>query len=193
MTKFFEKYLVKHTTLVQDFILDAESLKHMNKASSLIINNLKKNKKLLFIGNGGSAAEAQHMAAELVCKLNFKRKALSALALSTDTSILTSISNDFGYENVFYRQLEAIGNKGDILIAYSTSGKSKNVLNAIKYSNENGIQVIGFSGNDGFGKGLCEIEFKIKCKCTSLIQEMHNVIGHAIFSFVENTLFVQKD
>ena len=102
------------------------------------------------------------MAAELMCKLNLERKALPVSALSTDTSILTSISNDFGYENIFYRQLEAIGNKGDILLVYSTSGKSKNVLNAIKYSNENGIKGIGFSENDGFREGLCEIEFKIK-------------------------------
>ena len=160
MTNFFEKYLFTHTELVQEFILDAKNFKQMARTSSLIINTLKQNKKLIFIGNGGSAAEAQHMAAELVCKLNIERKALPALALSTDSSVLTSISNDFGYENVFYRQLEAIGNKGDILIAYSTSGKSKNVLNAIKYSNKNGIHVIGLSGNNGLERDYVILNLK---------------------------------
>ncbi|MCX7697902.1 MAG: D-sedoheptulose 7-phosphate isomerase [Candidatus Goldbacteria bacterium] len=163
------------------------------KIADEIFNTLLKGKKILLIGNGGSAADAQHIAAEFVVRLKKERKAYPAIALTTDTSVLTSCGNDYGYENVFKRQIEALGEKGDILIALSTSGNSKNVIEGIKEARKRKIKIIGFTG-DGGGKmkGLCDILIDVKSDNTMRIQETHITFLHIISDIVEKKLLKEK-
>ena len=164
----------------------------IEEATSLISEAFRLNNKLLLCGNGGSAAEAQHIAAEYVSSLRheFKRKSLPAIALTTDTSLITSTGNDFGFDTIFERQIESFGNKGDVLIAISTSGNSLNVVNAIELAKEKGIITIGFTGKDG-GKmrSLCDILFDVPSKDTGRIQECHLFLEHNIVELVELKLF----
>jgi D-sedoheptulose 7-phosphate isomerase len=152
----------------------------------LIIDSLKSNGKIILFGNGGSAADAQHIAAELVGRYKTNRKGLSAIALTTDTSALTAISNDFGYENVFKRQLEALLNKNDLVIGISTSGNSHNVLNALDYAKSIHTKVVGFSGAQG-GKmnDICDINLVIPSDDTPRIQEMHIFVGHTLCHLID--------
>jgi D-sedoheptulose 7-phosphate isomerase len=146
--------------------------------------------KILLAGNGGSAADAQHIAAEFVNYFNFKRPGLPAIALTTDTSVLTSISNDSDYVEVFARQVQALGRPGDVFIAYSTSGKSKNVIAAISRAKESGLTVIGFTGRDpqDMMHG-CDFLFQTPSNSTPKIQEGHLVMGHILSGLVEEMLF----
>ena len=155
-------------------------------ATNLCIDTLKKGGKILIIGNGGSAADAQHIAAELVGRYKTDRKGLAAIALSTDTSVITSISNDFGYKNVFKRQVEAIANKNDVLIGISTGGTSKNIIHALNSAKALGCKTIGFSGKDG-GKfsALCDVNLIVAADDTPRIQEMHILIGHIICHLID--------
>jgi D-sedoheptulose 7-phosphate isomerase len=167
-----------------------ESVKSLGKpiefAANLCIESLKKDKKILLFGNGGSAADAQHIAAELVGRYKTERKGLSAIALTTDTSSITSIANDFGYLNVFSRQVEALANKGDILIGISTGGTSANVINAFKLANDLGYKTIGLSGKGGGDfNSLCDINIVVPSEDTARIQEMHIVIGHTICHLID--------
>ena len=161
------------------------------KAADIIASAIRDGNKVMFCGNGGSAADSQHLAAELVVRLTSKsnRRALPGIALTTDTSILTAASNDFGYENIFSRQVEAIGNDGDILMAFSTSGNSANVVKAVKVSKESGITTIGMLGGDG-GKlsTLVDHHLIVPSSDTQRIQEAHITIGHIIIQLVENRL-----
>lgn len=149
-----------------------------NGIAKQIIRAFRGGKKLLIVGNGGSAAQAQHMAAEFVCKFTHKRKPLPAIALTTDTSILTSISNDFDFTEVFKRQVEALGKKGDVLIALSTSGKSKNVLKAIKQARKQGLTVIDLPRQDDFLSCIDK-------PCTAHIQEFQLHLIHDVCRQVE--------
>ena len=146
--------------------------------------------KLLFCGNGGSAADAQHWAGELVSRFNYDRPGLAAIALTTDTSILTAIGNDYGYERLFARQVEALGVAGDVLLAISTSGNSPNILAALEAARARGITSIGFTGEAG-GKmtALCDICLRIPSSSTPRIQEGHEVLGHAICGMIEAAIF----
>jgi D-sedoheptulose 7-phosphate isomerase len=154
--------------------------------ASLCISCLKNNHKILILGNGGSAADAQHIAAELVGRYKTTRKGLPAIALTTDSSAITSIGNDFGYENVFSRQIEALANHGDLVIAISTSGKSSNVINAIKKASELNCRTIGLSGKDGgLMNKLCDINLISPSDDTPRIQETHIIIGHIICHLIE--------
>ncbi len=148
--------------------------------------------KAMFCGNGGSAADSQHLAAELVVRLTSQsnRRALPAMALTTDSSILTACSNDFGFENVFARQIEALGNKGDILFAISTSGNSPNVIKAVEAGGKIDIVTVGMLGSGG-GKLAAMIKHPlvIPSSDTQRIQEVHIAIGHIIISLVEKILF----
>jgi len=148
--------------------------------------------KLLLAGNGGSAADAQHIAAEIVSRFELDRPGLPAIALNTDTSMLTAIGNDYGYEKIFQRQLEANGAKGDIFVGISTSGNSRNVVNALLKAREMGILAVGLSGADG-GKmaEACDICIHIPSASTPRIQEAHITVGHIICAMVENVLFEQ--
>jgi len=155
-------------------------------AAQLCIDTLQEGGKLLIFGNGGSAADAQHIAAELVGRYKVNRKGLSALALTTDSSALTAIGNDFGYKSLFDRQVEALANKGDVLIGISTSGKSINVINALKLGSQLQCKTIGFSGNDGGQMNkICDVNLVIQSKDTPRIQEMHIVLGHTICHLID--------
>ena len=161
------------------------------KAVDTIIGAFNDKKKVLLCGNGGSAADAQHIATELVIRMSKpNRRALAALALTTDTSMLTAGGNDIGFENVFARQVEALGSAGDVLIAISTSGKSENVNRAIKEAKGKGMKVIGFLGKDGGpSKSLVDIPIIIPSNDTQRIQEGHITVAHIICGILENEMF----
>ena len=154
--------------------------------AQLCINSLRDGGKILIFGNGGSAADAQHIAAELVGRYKNERKGLAAIALTTDTSTITSISNDYSYQYVFERQVNALAKHGDVLIGISTSGNSINVINGLKIAPLIGCRTIGLSGSGG-GKlnEICEINLVVASKDTARIQEMHITIGHIICHLIE--------
>jgi D-sedoheptulose 7-phosphate isomerase len=154
--------------------------------AQLCIDCLKNGGKILLFGNGGSASDAQHIAAELVGRYKTERRGLSAIAITTDTSIITSIGNDFGYNKIFSRQVEAIANEGDLLIGISTSGKSANVINALKLAKKIKCTSIGMSGRDGGEMNkICNINLVISSDDTARIQEMHILIGHIICNLID--------
>ena len=160
-------------------------------AAQLCIDTLQDGGKLLIFGNGGSAADAQHIAAELVGRYKIERKGMPAIALTTDTSAITSISNDFGYEHIFKRQVEALANKGDVLIGISTSGTSSNVIHGLKMATQIGCSSIGFSGSDsGEMNQICDVSIEVPSEDTPRIQEMHIVIGHIICHLIEQELTI---
>ena len=147
---------------------------------------LKSGNKVLFCGNGGSAADAQHLAAELIGRFQKERRSLASVALTTDTSILTAVANDYGYEEVFARQVEGLGRSGDVLIGISTSGNSANVVKAALKARDTGMHTIAFTGEGGGKlKDICDITFAVPSKVTARIQEMHIMVGHIICELVE--------
>ena len=161
----------------------------IEKAAKLCIMSLQNGGKILLCGNGGSAADAQHIAAELVSRYKTERRGLRAIALTTDTSNLTAIGNDYGFDRIFSRQVEAIANAEDVIIGISTSGTSSNVINAIRVANDMKCKTIGFSGRDGGAfNGLCNINIIIPADDTPRIQEMHILIGHTICHLIEQSL-----
>ena len=159
----------------------------IQKASELIVNTLKSGNKILLVGNGGSAADAQHIAAELTGRYKSERRGLPAIALTTDTSALTAISNDYGYTRVFDRQVEALANKGDLLLGISTSGNSDNIISALALAKELGCNTLGLSGKNG-GKmnEVCNLNLVIPSSDTPRIQEMHILIGHILCQAVDD-------
>ena len=173
-----------HKKTIQDTI-DGIILE-VEQASAMAIETLQNGRKILFCGNGGSAADAQHIAAELSGRYKVERRGLAGLALTTDTSVLTAVGNDYGYDRVFDRQVEALANKGDLLIGISTSGNSANVINAFKVARELGCKTIGLSGRDG-GKfnGECDLNIIIPSNDTPRIQEMHILVGHTICQLID--------
>lgn len=162
------------------------------KIANICVNALKNGHKILFIGNGGSAADSQHLAAELVGKLNYDRAPLDAIALTSNTSVITAIGNDYGYENTFSRQVAAHGKEGDVLIAMSTSGNSENVLKAIETAKNRKMIVIGKTGKLG-GKmaDMCDLIIQAPSLSTQKIQEYHMQIGHIYCGIIEEELFPQ--
>jgi D-sedoheptulose 7-phosphate isomerase len=154
-----------------------------------MIDSLKKNGKVILFGNGGSASDAQHIAAELVGRFKKDRTALAALSLTTNTSVLTSLANDYGYEVVFSKQVEALGQKNDVIIGISTSGKAKNVANGIKQAKKMGLKTVALTGGDG-GEltKLADVSLIVPSSITARIQEAHITIGHIICELVEETL-----
>mgnify|MGYP001125679129 FL=1 len=164
-----------------------ESIGHsVEVAAKLCIDCLKNGNKILLFGNGGSAADAQHIAAELVGRYKTERKGLAAIALTTDTSALTAIGNDYGYDRVFDRQVEALANTGDVAIGISTGGSSANVASALKLAKDLDCKTIGFSGRGGGEMNeLCDINIVVPSQDTARIQEMHIVIGHTICHLID--------
>ena len=164
-----------------------ESIGHsVEVAAKLCIDCLKNGNKILLFGNGGSAADAQHIAAELVGRYKTERKGLAAIALTTDTSALTAIGNDFGYDCVFDRQVEALANTGDVAIGISTGGSSANVASALKLAKDLDCKTIGFGGRKGGEMNkLCDINIVVPAQDTARIQEMHIVIGHTICHLID--------
>lgn len=156
--------------------------------SKIIIDALKNGNKILLCGNGGSAADAQHIAAELTGRYKTERRGLPGIALTTDTSALTAIGNDYGYDRVFDRQVEALANSGDVLIGISTSGNSQNIINAFKIAKELGCKTIGLSGKSGGAMNdVCDINLVIPSDNTPRIQEMHILIGHTICQLIDDS------
>lgn len=155
--------------------------------SETAVKTLKNGGKILLFGNGGSAADAQHIASELTGRFKIERKGLAGIALTTDTSALTAIGNDYGYDRIFDRQVESLANEGDMLIGLSTSGNSPNVNNALKLGRKLGCKTVGFSGKGG-GKmhNICDLFIVIPSESTPRIQEMHILIGHIICQAVDN-------
>ena len=160
------------------------------RAAALIAEAFKANGKLLIFGNGGSAADAQHIAGELVNRFLRKRRALPAIALTTDGGVLTCVANDTGFENVFARQIEALGTKGDVCLAISTSGTSPNIVRACEQARAQGIKVIGLLGRDGGNvAALCDLTLIVPSNDTQRIQEAHNLTGHVLCELIELEMF----
>ena len=158
--------------------------------TNTILNAFKSDNKLLLCGNGGSAADAQHIAAELSGRFEIDRKPLNAEALHVNSSFVTAVANDYGYEEIYSRMVEAIGKNGDILLALSTSGNSKNIIRAIEKANSLGFITIGFSGNDGGAmQNLCKYNLIIPSDNTARIQEAHILVGHIICKLIEQKMF----
>ncbi|MBI3318068.1 MAG: D-sedoheptulose 7-phosphate isomerase [Candidatus Omnitrophica bacterium] len=159
----------------------------IERAARLLIEALEAGNKILLFGNGGSAADSQHIAAELVGKLQVKRRALPAIALTTDTSNLTALGNDFGYEAVFQRQVEALGRKGDVAIGISTSGSSPNVLAAIRTARSLGLKTLALTGRAGGSlKEMVDLSLTIPSESTQRIQEAHITIAHILCELIED-------
>ena len=176
---------------VQNMMLnDSKLIDQINLAAEKCVNSIKLGNKILLAGNGGSAADSQHIAGELVSRFMFDRPGLPAIALTTDTSILTAIGNDYGYDCVFSRQIQALGVSGDVFIAYSTSGKSPNILKALIDAKSAGLVTIGLTGNKKASMNdLCDVVLEVPSANTPKIQEGHLIIGHIICGIIENSIF----
>ncbi len=185
MLKMIEDELNAHKRTIEKTI--EIMIPQTKEASELVIDTLKNGNKVLFCGNGGSASDAQHLSAELVGRYKTERRGLPAMALTTDTSALTAIGNDYGYDRVFDRQVEALINRGDLLIGISTSGESLNVLSALLLAKDMGARTIGFTGKGGGKiKYASDVNLIVPSDDTPRIQEMHILIGHIICQAVDN-------
>lgn len=161
--------------------------------SNLITKSIEKGGKILIAGNGGSAADSQHFAAELVGRFMKERRAIPAIALTTDTSVLTCMGNDYGFDDIFQRQVEALGNKNDIFFGISTPGNSKNIIKAVAEAKKKGLTTVGLLGKDGGKlKELCDYNITLPYKETARVQEHHIMTIHLICEFVENSIYEEK-
>ena len=187
MKKDIEEYISDSSKIINKSAnLSQEILDSVNLVSKCLLDK----KKLIFFGNGGSAADAQHIAAEFIGRFKLERNSIPAISLTTDSSILTSISNDYSYDHVFSRQCESLVMPGDLVFGISTSGNSKNVELGLKKSKENGAKTIALLGNEGgIIKNIVDIAIIVDSKDTAKIQEVHRVIYHIICDFVERKLF----
>jgi D-sedoheptulose 7-phosphate isomerase len=187
LEKFFNSQLDEHIKVVNFCKNDLQN--SFINAVDICYYSLKKKKKILFFGNGGSAADAQHLATELTVRFSKNRQAIPAISLVTDTSALTAIGNDFGFDFIFSRQIEALGEKDDVVIGITTSGKSKNVINAIKTAKKKGLKCIAFTGNyTRLVSGLSDEIISVPALNTSRIQEMHILIGQMLCNALEYKL-----
>jgi D-sedoheptulose 7-phosphate isomerase len=182
-----------HAEAVRRFF-ESPAAAELERAAGLLASALAKGGKILFFGNGGSAADAQHLAAELVNRMGRTRRALAALALTTDSSVLTSIANDSAFEQIFARQLEALGRPGDVAVAVSTSGNSPSILEGLRRARALGLPTVGLLGKDG-GKArtICDHPVVVPDGVTARIQEVHILIGHLICEEVESLLIPLPD
>lgn len=185
------KQQIKDSLDVKNKLLESpELLVEIEMAAAAILKAFRNGQKVMLAGNGGSAADAQHIAAEFVNRFNLDRQGLPAIALTTDTSVLTSIGNDYSFDTIFARQLEALGNASDVFIGISTSGNSRNMVEALKVCRKEKIVTIGFTGSSGGKmKDLCDICVQVPSDETPRIQEVHSLIGHIICFIVEEELF----
>ena len=185
--KIFESEINKHISSIDFFLKN--NFDDFKKFLDFVIKTLKKGNKIILFGNGGSAADAQHIAAELIGRFQLERKSFPAIALSTDSSVITSLSNDYSFDLVFSRQCESLVNKNDLVIGISTSGNSKNVVNGLKTAKEMGAYTIGLVGNtDGEIIKIVDIALTVDSKSTARIQEAHRTIYHVICELVEKNL-----
>ena len=190
MKDFIKDSILKSIKCKEKMLQNEQILENIEKIAKCIVEAYKLDKKVYICGNGGSAADAQHFAAELVGRYLINRKALPAVAFTTDTSILTAIGNDFGYDEIFKRQVEGFVEEGDILIGISTSGNSKNVQNAMIEAKKRGAKIVGLLGKDGGKcKELCDYPIIVETNRTPNIQECHITIIHIICEIVERELY----
>jgi D-sedoheptulose 7-phosphate isomerase len=185
-----KKEFTKSRQVFENILADEKLLKNIAEVADAATKVLQNNKKIMFCGNGGSAADSQHLAAELVSKLNYDRPGLCAIALTVDTSALTAIGNDYGYEKAFSRQVEAVGQAGDMLFVFTTSGRSKNIIEAVKSAKAKNIKTVGFLGRDGRDVGaLVDYKLNIPADETPNIQEGHISSGHIICGIIEENIY----
>lgn len=178
----------------QQMLSDERILAEIQKVADAVSNALKNGGKIWFCGNGGSAADAQHIAAELSGRFYIDRDPLPAEALHVNTSYLTAVANDYGYDVVYSRLLKGVAQKGDVLFAISTSGNSTNIINAMKVANEKEALVVGMTGETGGQmRELCDFLLNVPSKDTPRIQESHILLGHIVCQLVEETIFGQKN
>ena len=190
MKQYIAGQIAETGRIMKDMLSNAELLSHVEHAANTCIACIRKGGKILLAGNGGSAADAQHIAGEFVSRFAFDRPGLPAIALTTDTSILTAIGNDYGYDRLFARQVQAHGNHGDVFIGYSTSGKSPNILRAFEEARDKNLICIGLTGNRGGPmRELCDVCLEVPSADTPKIQEGHAVLGHILCGLVERALF----
>ena len=183
-------YLAQSREIVEASMKNEAFLAAVSAITDAITNSLRGGGKLLTCGNGGSAGDAQHIAGEFVSRLNYDRAPAAAIALTTDTSVITAIGNDYGYEHVFERQVLALGRPGDVLMAISTSGRSASILKAMQAARERGMIVVGFTGKTGGSMPpLSDLTLHVPSDATPLIQQMHITAAHIICGLVEERLF----
>ena len=168
-------------------LADPSFIEQVSRATELVTDALRAGRKILFAGNGGSAADAQHLATELVVRFVVNRTALPAIALTTDSSIMTAIGNDFGFEQLFARQIAALGQPGDVVVAISTSGRSPNIVAACREARERKLSVVGLTGaNGGSMSELCDVLVRVPSEQTAFIQQVHIAVGHIICAAAED-------
>lgn len=185
-------------TLIQQIVEDSilakkeffqDNIEKIESCAAMMANALKKGRKILLFGNGGSAADCQHIAAEFVNRFRMERRPLPAIALTTDTSVITSIGNDYSFDDIFLKQIQAFGKSGDIAIGISTSGKSPNIIKAAREAKKIGLTLVGLSGNKGSLKELCDFPFCVNSNATARIQEVHILLAHILCDLTERILF----
>lgn len=190
MNNYITSQIQETQRVMTAMLADKSLLARVEGAARACVDCLKMGNKVLLVGNGGSAADAQHIAGEFVSRFAFDRPGLPAIALTTDTSILTAIGNDYGYDKLFSRQVQAHARKGDVLIAYSTSGSSLNVIAALQEARKHGVISVGMTGNRGGQmKDLCDHYLDVPSAETPKIQEGHAVLGHILCGLVEIAIF----
>lgn len=188
-----KSYISKSIETKTKILNDDELIKKLEKIAEVIIKAYQDDKKVLTAGNGGSAGDAQHIVGELVSKVFIDRQALNAVALSTDTSVITAVSNDFGYEEVFARQIQANAKEGDVFVAISTSGNSANIIKALEVAKEKNVVTVGLTGEKECKMdGLCDYIIHVPSDITPIIQESHIMISHIICAKIEKKIFGGK-
>jgi D-sedoheptulose 7-phosphate isomerase len=185
-------YLVQSRDVVDAAIADPEFIATIAAIADRVADALAEGHKLLLAGNGGSAADAQHLAGEFLSRFYHDRAPLAAVALTTDSSVMTAIGNDYGYEHLFERQVMGLGRSGDVLIAISTSGRSPNILRALRAARQSGLIAIGFTGRGGDMAAICDLCLRAPSDSTPLIQQLHITAGHIICGLVEAQLFPRE-
>ena len=186
MKELINKHIQEHNDVLDSISQLAESIE---KVANIFISCLENDGTIFWCGNGGSASDSQHLAGELVGRFVDERKPLKSIALTADSAVMTCIVNDYGYEHIFSRQIEALGSKGDVLVGITTSGNSKNVLKAFEVAKNKGVKIIGLLGKGGgMAKSLVEDSIIISSNSTARVQEMHILIGHILCDLIEDGL-----
>lgn len=193
MNKFISNEIQKLANVLLQIQEDQTLLRTVDMVAKRCTQALQTKNKILFAGNGGSAADSQHLAAELLSRLRYNRPGLPAIALTTDTSALTAIGNDYAFDQIFARQIESLGMPGDVFVGISTSGKSPNILKALETARERGLVTVGMTGMQaGMMSEHCDFVINIPSKETPKIQECHIMLGHIICSMIEDALFGEE-
>jgi D-sedoheptulose 7-phosphate isomerase len=190
--EFINNYLISSLQVKKEMMESELVLSEVSKVSDLIIEAYNRGNKVLLAGNGGSAADAQHIAAEFVSRFFFDRPGLPAIALTTDTSMLTAIGNDYGFDKLFARQVQAQSKPGDIFIGISTSGNSVNIIKAVEMAKAEGLISVVLCGESGSLKEIADYAICVPSSCTPFIQECHICLGHIICAIVEKTIFSEE-